>query len=427
MSIKCLRDQISCTYRKLEANCICHILNVTDHHLAGMIRKATLLFSRKLTLTIAKGCIHITYLYVNYDCSFVKIAIVLGTRPEIIKMAPVIKQCIRLGTDYFIIHSGQHYTFEMDRIFFEQLCIPEPDYKLEVGSGTHADQTAKIMTGVESVISKNKPDVVLVQGDTNTVLASALAVTKLHIDVGHIEAGLRSLDKMMPEEINRILTDHCSDILFAPTQHNRRTLRKEGIPAKNVFVTGNTIVDALDQNLEISKYSSGILEKLGLWIKHYFLVTLHRQENVDHIDRFKSIMDALELLSERFDFPVVYPTHPRSKKMLSQYNIKCKNIKFVAPLDYFSFLQLEKNAKLILTDSGGVQEEACIMKVPCVTLRDNTERVETIEIGANLIAGCRPAKILHCVKIMMEKSRTWSHPFGDGRASRKILEILNKH
>ncbi|MDQ6862409.1 MAG: UDP-N-acetylglucosamine 2-epimerase (non-hydrolyzing) [Thermoproteota archaeon] len=354
-----------------------------------------------------------------------KLAIVIGTRPEIIKMAPIIKECIRSDTDYFIIHTGQHYSFEMDRIFFDQISLPEPDYKLEVGSDTHAAQTAKIMMRAEEVIRKSRPDFVLVEGDTNTVLASAIAATKLHVKVGHLEAGLRSHDKTMPEEINRILTDHCSDILFAPTEYNRRTLHKERLPPENIFVTGNTIVDALHQNLEISKHRSDILEKLGLYQNDYFLVTLHRQENVDNPKRFKNIISALELLPERFNSPVIYPIHPRSEKMLHEFNITFRNIKFTGPLDYFSFLQLEKNAKLILTDSGGVQEEACIMKVPCVTLRDNTERQETIEIGANTIAGTTPAKISRSVETMLAKSRTWCNPFGDGRASSKILRILN--
>ena len=281
------------------------------------------------------------------------------------------------------------------------------------------------MTRVEEVICKNKPDFVLVEGDTNSVLASAIAASKLHIKVGHVEAGLRSHDKTMPEEINRVLTDHCSDILFAPTEYNRSTLHKEALPHESVFVTGNTVVDALYQNLEISRHKSDILEKLGLYQNNYFLVTLHRQENVDNPERFKNIINTLESLPERYNSPVIYPIHPRSEKMLHEYNITFRNIKFAGALDYFSFLQLERNAKLILTDSGGVQEEACIMNIPCVTLRDNTERQETIEIGANTIAGATPEKISHSVETMLAKGRSWSNPFGDGKASNKILEILN--
>ncbi len=352
-----------------------------------------------------------------------KIAIVLGTRPEIIKMAPIVRECVHLDIEFFLVHSGQHYSFDMDRVFFDQLGLPQPDFKLEVGSGTHAVQTAKIMIGIENIISKNKPDFVLVEGDTNTVLATAIATTKLHVRLGHLEAGLRSQDKQMPEEINRILTDHCSDLLFAPTEYNRRTLHREGISPKIVFVTGNTIVDALHQNLEISS-SSNILEELSLSPNEYFLVTLHRQENVDDPSRLKNIIQALESLPDKFNSPLIYPIHPRSEKMLKRFNIMCKNTKFVKPLDYFSFLQLEKNAKLILTDSGGVQEEACIMNVPCVTLRDSIERIETIEIGANIIAGVIPAKISRSVEIMLRRKRSWNNPFGDGKASTKIMEIL---
>lgn len=355
-----------------------------------------------------------------------KIGVIVGTRPEIIKMAPIIKECIRLGRDYFVVHSGQHYSFDMDRIFFQQMQLPEPDYQLNVGSGSQAAQTAKILECVEKVISETRPDFVLVEGDTNTVLGSALAVAKLHINVGHVESGLRSHDRTMPEEINRILTDHCSDILFAPTEFNRKTLDNEGISPERIFVTGNTIVDSLCQNLNSSKNMSCIFDKFGLHQNDYFLVTLHRQENVDDIRRFGSILKALELLPEIFGLPVIYPAHPRSEKMLHQFGIKTRNIKFLGPLDYFSFLNLEKNARLILTDSGGVQEEACILKVPCVTLRDNTERQETLEIGANILAGSKADKISKCVNIMLEKNRTWNNPFGDGKSSTRILEILTK-
>lgn len=341
-------------------------------------------------------------------------------------MAPIIKECIRSDTDYFIIHTGQHYSFEMDRVFFDQMRIPEPDHKLEVGSGTHAVQTGKIMTRVEEVLRRNNPDFVLVEGDTNSVLASALAATKLHIKVGHLEAGLRSFDKTMPEEINRILTDHCSDILFAPTEYNRKTLYKEALPQENIFVTGNTIVDALSQNLEISKHKFETLGRFGLRKTDYFLVTLHRAENVDSLVRFKNIITALESLPERFNCPVIYPIHPRSQKMLDAFKITPRNIIFAGPLDYFSFLQLEKNAKLILTDSGGVQEEACILNIPCVTLRDNTERQETIEIGANTMAGAMPETIFQSVNTMLAKCRTWTNPYGDGKSSKRILAILNR-
>lgn len=353
-----------------------------------------------------------------------KIAIVLGTRPEIIKMAPIIKECKTRGIQFCIIHTGQHYSFSMDKIFFEQISLPEPDFTLEVGSGPHGAQTAKIITGVENVVSKYQPDYVLVQGDTNTVLGAAIAVSKLRPKLGHVEAGLRSMDMSMPEEVNRILTDHCSDILFAPTEFNQDTLLKEGIPREIISVTGNTIVDAVYQNIELSRDKSNILQKIGVSKTNYLLVTLHRQENVDNLDRFKGIMKALDSLYNRFNYTVLYPIHPRSKKNLAHSHLKCKDVKFLEPLDYFSFLQLEMNAKLILTDSGGVQEEACIMKVPCVTLRENTERVETIKIGANLLAGVEPVRITESVYTMLHKRITWQNPFGDGHASSNIIEKM---
>ncbi|MGH9910467.1 MAG: non-hydrolyzing UDP-N-acetylglucosamine 2-epimerase [Nitrososphaerales archaeon] len=355
-----------------------------------------------------------------------RLAIVLGTRPEIIKMSPIIKECESRGLEYFIVHSGQHYSYNLDRIFFEQLELPHPHYKLEVGSGTHATQTGKIMAGVEKVISQKKPNIVLVEGDTNTVLAAALAAAKLHILVGHVEAGLRSYDRRMPEEINRVLTDHCSDYLFAPTKKAEKILRTEGVPSQKIFVTGNTVVDALYQNIEIAKRKTDIMDRVGLSANEYFLATVHREENVDNFDRLYRIIKALELLQEKFGISVIYPIHPRSKKMLKRFKIICNRIKLVDPLDYLSFLELERNAKLILTDSGGVQEEACILKVPCVTLRDNTERPETIEVRANMIAGTKPEKILRCVDIMLNRHRGWRNPFGKGDAGKRIMKILGR-
>ena len=289
-----------------------------------------------------------------------RIAIVLGTRPEIIKMSPVIRTCEKQGLDYFILHTGQHYTYNMDKVFFEQLELPEAKYNQDVGSGSHGEQTGKMLIGIEKILQKEKPDVVLVEGDTNTVLAGALAATKLHIKVGHVEAGLRSYDRRMPEEMNRVLTDHCSDYLFAPTEKSRQILLGGGIPDNKIFVTGNTIVDAVYQNLSISE------------------------------ERINPLND-LELIE---------------------------------PVDYLSFLQLEAKAKLVLTDSGGVQEESCTLNVPCVTLRDNTERPETLEVGSNILAGTNAKNILSKTKEMINRDNNWNNPFGDGKAGERIVEIL---
>ena len=353
-----------------------------------------------------------------------KISIILGTRPEIIKMWSIIRACEALSLDYFILHSGQHYSYNMDRAFFEQLGLPEAKYNLGVGSGTHAEQTGKILVGVERVLSMERPDIVLVEGDTNTVLAGALAAVKLGIKVGHVEAGLRSYDRHMPEEINRVLTDHCSNLLFAPTEKSRDILLGEGIPGDRVFVTGNTIVDAVLKNLEISRGNVDILEELHLSSGSYFLTTVHRQENVDNSRRFRGILKGLEMVQEEFGLPVIYPIHPRAQKQMSIFRYKTKIIRLIEPLDYLRFLQLEKNARLIFTDSGGIQEEACILGVPCVTLRYNTERPETLDVGANVLAGTEPIEIVEKTKYMLSRSVGWENPFGDGRAGERIVQII---
>jgi UDP-N-acetylglucosamine 2-epimerase (non-hydrolysing) len=316
----------------------------------------------------------------------------------------------------------------LDKVFFEQLRLPDAKYNLDVGSGSHGEQTGKMLIRIEKVLQKEKPDVVLVEGDTNTVLAGALAATKLRIKVGHVEAGLRSYDRRMPEETNRVLTDHCSDYLFAPTEKAKNILIEEGVHSDKIFVTGNTIVDAVCQNIEVANRASNPLEKLGLDNGNYFLVTAHRQENVDDKARFIGIIRGLEKVSERLDIPVIYLIHPRARKRMNEFDLRPDGIRLIEPVDFLSFLHLEKHARLILTDSGGVQEEACILGVPCVTLRDNTERPETLEVGSNIIAGVQPDNILKCVKLMLNRDRNWLNPFGDGKAGNRIVEILrNTH
>ena len=355
------------------------------------------------------------------------IVIILGTRPEIIKMSPIIRKCRELGLDYFIIHTGQHYSYNMDKLLFEQLELPKPKYNLEVGSGTHGEQTGKMLTGIEKILLEENPDIVLVEGDTDTVLAGALAAHKLQIKIGHVEAGLRSYDRRMPEEINRILTDHCSDLLFPPTEKSKETLLKEGFDEKTIFMTGNTIVDAVYQNLELANKKVDILKDLNLKQNNYLLVTAHREENVDVKENLDRILKGVELLSEEIKLPVIYPIHPRTRKRIQEFNLSIpERIKLIEPTGFLEFLQLEANAKLILTDSGAVQEEACILKIPCVTLRDNTERPETIDVGGNILAGTNPEKILECSKIMLNKERNWENPLGDGKAGERILRIITK-
>jgi UDP-N-acetylglucosamine 2-epimerase (non-hydrolysing) len=355
-----------------------------------------------------------------------KISVILGTRPEIIKMAPLIKILEAKKADFFTLHTGQHYSHQLDKVFFDQLELPGPKYNIEAGSGSHAEEAGKMLIGIERILKEEKPDVVLVEGDTNSVLAGALAAAKLGIRVGHVEAGLRSYDRRMPEEINRVIADHIAEYLFAPTPKAKETLLGEGIGKDKVFVTGNTIVDAVHQNLELARQKIDIAAQFGLKPKKYFLTTLHRQENTDDEERFRSILEGLSGVSAMFRLSVVYPIHPRSRKIMDRLGKPPKNLKIIDPVDFFSFLQLESNARLILTDSGGVQEEACILGVPCVTLRDNTERAETVEAGANILAGAGTERIVESAAAMMERENKWTNPFGDGHAAERIYNIITE-
>ena len=314
----------------------------------------------------------------------------------------------------------------MDKVFFEQLDLPSARYNLDVGSGDHGKQTAAMLAGIEKILQSERPDVVLVEGDTNTVLAGALAAVKLDIKVGHVEAGLRSYDKRMPEETNRVLTDHCSDYLFAPTPKSKETLLHEGIDASKIFMVGNTVVDAVYQNLGIAKSKSKALVSLVVEPCKFILATAHRAENVDDKARFSGLIAGLQRVQAEFGVPLIYPIHPRAKKQLEAFGIDAQGISLVEPLDYLGFLQLEGLAKLVLTDSGGVQEETCILGVPCVTLRDNTERPETIDVGSNMLAGTSPDRILEAAKLMVKRKKGWVNPFGDGKTAEKIVEVLTE-
>jgi len=344
------------------------------------------------------------------------ISVVLGTRPEIVKMAPVIKELEKRDMDYFVVHTGQHYSYNLDKVFFENFKLENPKYNLEVGSGTHGKQMGEILKRIEKVLINERPEIVLVEGDTNTVLASALAASKLHIKVGHIESGLRSFWRGMPEEINRVLTDHVSDLLFAPTDIAKRNLADEGI-TEGVYLVGNTIVDSLEFTLK----------KIKKIEKEFILLTLHREENADNPEKLRNIIRGAEKVSEYFDVPVIYPIHPRTEKNLKNFGIKYnkKFIKLIEPMNYFDFLSYLKSCKIVLTDSGGVQEEACILKIPCVTLRDNTERPETINIGANILAGSNPEKILESAIKMSDADKRWENPYGKN-VGKKIVDIVQK-
>jgi UDP-N-acetylglucosamine 2-epimerase (non-hydrolysing) len=355
----------------------------------------------------------------------VKVAIVLGTRPEIIKMSPVIRECQRRELDFLLIHTEQHHKYEMDRVFFEDLALPEPQFRLGIGQGTHGAQTGRLLEGIEQVLQAQNPNAVLVQGDTNTVLAGALAAAKLHIPVGHIEAGLRSYDRRMPEELNRVLADHASDLLFAPTGQARDILLSEGVDAEKIHVTGNTIVDAVQQNLAIARTRSQPLIDQGLEAGAYLVVTAHRPENVDHSERLKVLLRAVAAVRQEIGLPVIYPLHPRTENKIKRFGLSIpEEILVVEPLGFLDFLQLEAQAALILTDSGGMQEEACILQVPCVTLRENTERPETVDVGANVVAGIQPLGVLQGVRQMLGKNGGWTNPYGDGHSARRIIEIV---
>ncbi|MFA7193545.1 MAG: UDP-N-acetylglucosamine 2-epimerase (non-hydrolyzing) [Candidatus Paceibacterota bacterium] len=356
-----------------------------------------------------------------------KICIIFGTRPEIIKLSSTIKELESRGIDFVLIHTNQHYSKNLDEIFFDCLKLPKPKHNLNVGSGTHGQVTGRMLISIEEKLIEEKPDFVLVQGDTNSVLAGALAAVKLNIPVGHIEAGLRSFDTQMPEETNRVMVDHISSLLFAPTVDAINNLKNEGISEDKILLSGNTVVDALIDHSKISE-TSDILKRVNLKSGEYILSTIHRQENVDNESRLRSIFVGLEKVSEFTKLPILLPGHPRLIKMIDQFKIKpCEKIIIIEPVDYLDFIQLEKNSKIIMTDSGGIQEEACILKVPCVTLRDNTERPETIEVGANILAGADSEKILSSVKTMIDFNKIWENPFGVGDASRKIIDaILDK-
>lgn len=353
------------------------------------------------------------------------IVIVLGTRPEIIKLAPVIEECQARNIPFSILHTGQHYSDRLDATFFNQLDLPAPDHNLLVGSGSHGEQTGKMIVRIEEYLRSVDPNITIVQGDTNSVLAGAIVTSKLDIELGHVEAGLRSFEEVMPEEINRIIADHVSDYLFAPTDTSADQLKREGIPEKNVFVTGNTIVDAVTRNKDLAAAKSSILTELGLKENRYFVLTAHRQSLVDHKINFEWLLHEMEIIGQIHDRPIIYPIHPRSRKRINEFGLSIPpNIRLVDPLPYLDFLHLLSNTELIFTDSGGVQEEACVLEIPCITLRNSTERPETLDVGANVLCPPQSEELDRIVASHRSRNRDWENPFGDGQAGKRIIDLL---
>ncbi|NHJ39907.1 MAG: UDP-N-acetylglucosamine 2-epimerase (non-hydrolyzing) [Asgard group archaeon] len=361
--------------------------------------------------------------------------IFIGTRPEITKMAPIIRKAANYGLETILIHSGQHYDLQMSNIFLEELELPKIHQNLEIGSGTHGYQTGQMLEKYEQVIEKYKPKIVLALGDTNTVVAASLVCAKINIPFGHVEAGIRSFDLTMPEEINRVLADSVSGIYFAPTKQSILNLYYQGLDPKRIFLTGNTAVDATLEHSEITKKKSTILEKLAIpKDKPLITLTAHRAENVDKKEKLESLCKALVELKE---FTIVFSVHPRTKERLKKFDLeklltKANHIILSEPFGYLDFLKLMQESVLILTDSGGLQEEALTLKKPCVTLRTNTERPETIKLGVNFLVGTDKEKIIKTVrkvagsKEVLDKLQEIENPFGDGKASVKILEILRE-
>jgi UDP-GlcNAc3NAcA epimerase len=355
----------------------------------------------------------------------VRVLTVIGARPQFIKAAPVSEALRTGGHQEFLVHTGQHYDYRMSKIFFEEIGLPEPDVNLEVGSGSHAWQTGQMLIGLEQIMSQQRPDYILVYGDTNSTLAGALAASKLHLKIVHIEAGLRSFNREMPEEINRLLTDHCSDVLFCPTQTAVDNLAREGITA-GVNLVGDTMFDATLKFAETARRRSSILDELKLESKKFLLATLHRPYNTDDPAKLREILKAFRETGET----VVFLVHPRTRQKIDEFGDEVGMnhglVKMMPPVGYLDTLMLEQHARMILTDSGGMQKEAYFFGVPCVTLRPETEWIETVDSGWNVIAGSDRARIASAVKEHKWPQGAPLRVFGDGRAAHRIVERLEE-
>ena len=348
-----------------------------------------------------------------------KVVSVVGARPQFIKAA-VLSVALRREHHEVLVHTGQHYDEPMSQVFFQELELPEPDYNLGVGSGTHGEQTGRMLERIEEVLLEERPDWAIVYGDTNSTLAGALAAVKLGIRLGHVEAGLRSGDRRLPEEVNRIVADHCSDLLFCPTVTAVNNLRHEGI-AVGVHPVGDVMCDSLLLHLPVAQERSDVLARLGLSPGAYYLATIHRAANTDDPARLASILEGLG----RLDGPVIFPMHPRTRKAAAAAALTMGDgLMAVDPVGYIDMLVLEKNARCVLTDSGGVQKEAYLLAVPCVTLREETEWPETLDNGWNVLAGTDPERIVAAAGRPAPKGEP-TRCFGDGHAAERIVKALN--
>jgi UDP-N-acetylglucosamine 2-epimerase (non-hydrolysing) len=361
-----------------------------------------------------------------------KILNIVGARPNFMKIAPIVREMRRRADEFtpLIVHTGQHYDEAMSDSFFRDLGIPAPDFHLEVGSASHAVQTAKIMTAFEPVVLAEKPDWVVVVGDVNSTIACALVCAKLGVRVAHVEAGLRSRDRSMPEEINRILTDAISDLLLTTSEDADENLRREGVAPEKVKFVGNVMIDSLFYNLEKSKASKA-RASLNLFDKDYAVSTLHRPSNVDDQAVFSRLLDALTAIGERL--PVIFPVHPRTRANIEKFGLAARvadsNICLIEPLGYLDFMNLYSGARLVLTDSGGLQEETTALGIPCLTLRENTERPITIEMGTNRLVGANPEKIKQAAFEILNNSAPKAArlpPLWDGHAAARICDALLK-
>ncbi len=363
-----------------------------------------------------------------------KLVTIIGARPQIIKAAALSRAIAAYNKNHAdspiietIVHTGQHYDNNMSQIFFEQLDVPEPDYNLGIGSGQHGEQTGKMLDKIETVLVKERPDCCLVYGDTNSTLAGALAAVKLHINVAHVEAGLRSLNRRMPEEINRVVTDHISDLLFCPTDKSVDNLSREGI-CKGVYQVGDVMFDCIRFYTNMAKaVEQNTLTRLDVQPKSYYLATVHRAENTDDSTRLADIFEALDEISSS-DCPVVLPLHPRTVKYAGKHGLEFNNcVRVIPPVSYLEMVVLESNARLILTDSGGVQKEAYWFRVPCITLRDETEWVETVESGWNILTGAEKDRIIENVRHgHQQRDNSPQSACGNGYASDQICEVLHE-